>query len=797
MAFGFELAKHRLSRALSEPIQAQLQSLCLPGGPDVFVDRIDVILDGATFTPVFGAGNALVVAMPVDVFFVSMQDLLAFPNQDLPYLPTPSDRIIVKVKLTATGTTLSATAEPPDLNATRLPTQLRETLAEMLAQVINTRLSNNAFDAAPMLAQYGMPVPTSVRISMTPAAILIEYDPTGPTITRTGAGQEWGMFIDAASALAFGLSKLPSELRSGLVSTSAAWAPIGTTPRILANTKLSLGVFDFNLPLDIRMSVVPGAPALLRVDFSWDIEVNAVTVMDVPLSVILNWAGLPGLGAVVSEIFAEALELGLDGIAALADEFLKQALAEQGVQPLGGRSYRIDRPLPPLAMFGVELRVQSLLAIASGMTLGGLVMVDKLPRTALSMGTNPFGAPFFPTTCRKDGPKKPKVKKHLIRYLAGVHLYDAGRFCSAQLLDPVHPAAELIEPSLTATDATTDGFGFDLSVDDANTLTTDIRLLVLTSRGTRMVNFGRPIPAIVDSEGNVINVVGHLDEDCQTYNPNDPWAKVMFGDDPVKLTQEELDPPLEDPGWLALVTGGYGVDVHLVTLEGLEPGEQVVFESASHRIQVSADAQGRVVVPGIAPRGADMPSARLSRLSQRALEKEPRIESLALDAGALFAAQEPLRDAAGHLLPDRGERFAAPMRHFSLGSLRFIASRSDSASLWKPAALNALNPQPLPPEPPPEGSLNPQPLPPEPPDEHPLVRSAGLTGVIAVYALPGMGGERIGIAAMADGRMLVLEAGEDRARVSGTFEGPIGRTITKDGFAIAAGAGHVRLFSVH
>ena len=192
-----------------------------------------------------------------------------------------------------------------------------------------------------------------------------------------------------------------------------------------------------------------------------------------------------------------------------------------------------------------------------------------------------------------------------------------------------------------------------------------------------------------------------------------------------------------------------------------------------------------------------MPSARLSRLSQRALEREPRIESLALDAGALFAAQEPLRDAAGRLLLDRGERFAAPMRHFSLGSLSFIASRSDSASLWKPAALNSLNPQPLPPEPPPEVSLNPQPLPPEPPDEHPLVRAAGLTGVGAVYALPGMRGERIAIAAMADGRMLVLEAGEDRARVSGTFEGPIGRTIAKDGFAVAAGAGLVRLFSVH
>jgi len=58
----------------------------------------------------------------------------------------------------------------------------------------------------------------------------------------------------------------------------------------------------------------------------------------------------------------------------------------------------------------------------------------------------------------------------------------------------------------------------------------------------------------------------------------------------------------------------------------------------------------------------------------------------------------------------------------------------------------------------PEVSLNPQPLPPEPPDEHPLVRSAGLTGVAAVYALPRMSGDRIAITAMADGRMLVLEA---------------------------------------
>ncbi|HUG24313.1 hypothetical protein [Piscinibacter sp.] len=797
MTFGLEFAKHRLSRVLSEPVQLQLQSLCLPGGPDVFIDRIDVVLDGATFHSVYGNGSSLEVRLPVDIFSVSMQDLLSHPNQSPPNLPTPADRVVLNVMLAATGSNLSATAVPPDLSGTRVPVPLQGALSTQLADIVNTAMANNSFDAAPMLSVYGLPAPTVVRLSMTPADILVEYDPAGPTIPRTGPGQEWGMFLDAAPALAFGISKLPPVLRSGLISTSAEWSPLGTLPRVLAKTQLSIGVMEFELPLDIRMSIVQGTPALARVEFTWDIEVDSVTIKGIPLSLILAMAGMPGLALVVSELFAEVIELGLDGVAAIAEDFLDPLLAQQGVIKIGDRSYRVETPLPPLSIFGVELRVQSLLAIASGMTLGGAVLVAKIDRAPMRLSLRPFGSPFFPTTCRKHG-ENPQIHKSKVRYAAGTTFYDCGRFCSAHLLEPSHPAAELIEPALGSADASTDGFGFNLLLDEANTLTKDVRLLVRTARGVRFVNFGKPIPAIVDEHGNVVNVIGHV-KDCRTFNPNDPLAVMLFGDGKIKLTREQIDPPLENPGWISLVKSGYGIDVHLITLGGLDPGEQLVFESASHRIQISADARGRAVVPGLAPRGVDMPVSRLSRLNQRPLSRQAKVETLALDAGAIYRAQTVSEVPSEEPHTGRGQRFAEAIRSFGLGELSFVASKGDPTFLWQPGIVNALNPQPLPPVD--IGSLNPQPLPPEPPpDEHPLVRSIGLRGVHAVYAVPGTDDHRVAIAAMADGRKLVLEAGagvgEERARVAGTFEGPIGRTVTRDGFAVAAGGGLVRLFNV-
>jgi hypothetical protein len=52
-----------------------------------------------------------------------------------------------------------------------------------------------------------------------------------------------------------------------------------------------------------------------------------------------------------------------------------------------------------------------------------------------------------------------------------------------------------------------------------------------------------------------------------------------------------VDAPKEHPDWRELVTSG--LDVQLLTLNGLERGELIQFRSAHHQIDVSADQTGR------------------------------------------------------------------------------------------------------------------------------------------------------------------------------------------------------------
>jgi hypothetical protein len=637
-----------------------------------------------------------------------------------------------------------------------------------------------------------------VQLGLTPASMVVEYDAGGAVGNRLGGGQEWGLFIDVQPALDLGLGKLPAALRSGLVSSSAAWAPDGTVPRVHAQVELDVGLFSFKAPLDIRLSLLPAAPgqpsARLRADVTWDIEVDAMTIMGIPVAVLLKLAGFPGMAAVLaSEGFAEVLELGLDGVAELADKDIEKAFVQAGAQRTGHRSYAFEQALPALAMFGVELRPLSLLASGAGMTLGGVVRVQAVSREPMQLGVNRFGLPFFPTNCRKSGGVRPKVRADQVRYGAGVHFHEMGRFCWARLMphDPV--AAALIEPRLDGTTAATDGFGFHLDLQEASTLHSDVRLLVRTSRGTRVVDLGRPMQAVLDEEGNVTNVAGYL-PNCLTYSTEDKHSLIFGDDDDTLLTRDDLVRPMEEPDWALQVQNGWGIEVQLVAVTGLEPGETVVYESPTHRVQVAADRDGRVLLPGFAPLGAHVTPARLQRLGQGPLTRDEvrLVGGMSLQGGGVL---RPLTD--GDDFADEGGLHRRPdwrmaLDAMSVGAVRLAGLRSQPPA---PGNQAAINPQPLPPG---LDALNPQPLPPEPPQaDHPLVRAIGLRDVHAVHAVPGAKPGQLAIAVMKDGRKLVLDGSADRPRVAGTFEGPIGRVVVGDGFAVAPAGGQLRLFEVH
>lgn len=796
MAYGIEFLRQRLSLCLTEPIQQALASQCLPDGQGLFVDRIDVGHQVAFSTPP-GAPGAVEAALSIHIHLVSLAELMAHPNQSPPELGTSATSIVLRVRLQADGTVLSATAMPPDLSGTGIPSPIREDIAQIIANAANGALGQAGFDLAPMAASFGLPAPTAARVALTADSMVVEFDPAGPAGHRLGDGQQWGLFMDVQPVLDFALGKLPPVLREGLISTSAAWAPAGTTPRVTAEVRLDIGLFVFKLPLDVRLSVVPGAAgaaAKLRADLTWDVEVDAITVMGIPLSWLLKLAGFPGVAAALaSEGFAEALELGLDGAAELADGRIVDAFAQIGAQRTGPRSFMREQDLPPLTLFGIELRPVSLLASGAGMTLGGTVAVKAVSRDPMTLSTQRFGSPFFPSNCRSSGGVKPRVRAEQVRYFAGTHFYDMGRFCGARFLPPDDMAERLIEPRLQSATAATEAFGFDLDIQEANLLQANVRLLVRSSRGTRLVDFGKPIPAVVDADGNVTNVIGHI-WNCLTYSTEDKHS-LIFGNDPFYLTKDDVVPPKEEPGWTWLLEEAWGIEVQMISVTGLEPGETVVYQSATHRVQVAADRDGRVLLPGFAPAGRNIAPATLTRLNQGPLtDREVQlVNSTGLVGGGLLRPR-----AEGEDFIDEGGLQRRPQWTEALRSMHIGAASLAALKVSDAGDLVALNPQPLPPEPPPElGALNPQPLPPEPPpEEHPLVQAIGLKAVQAVFAVPGAKPDQLAIALMQDGRKVVLDGTADRPRVAGTLDGPLGRTIVRNGFAVSQAGAQLRLFEI-
>jgi hypothetical protein len=112
---------------------------------------------------------------------------------------------------------------------------------------------------------------------------------------------------------------------------------------------------------------------------------------------------------------------------------------------------------------------------------------------------------------------------------------------------------------------------------------------VKTARCVRLADLGVPPKIVVDANGQVTNANDNYVDDCHYIDPNND----------IRWRHDDLVIPLEHPDWSELITAG--LDVQLVTLNGLERGELVQFRSARHQIDVTADQNGRAMVPVLLP----------------------------------------------------------------------------------------------------------------------------------------------------------------------------------------------------
>ena len=267
--------------------------------------------------------------------------------------------------------------------------------------------------------------------------------------------------------------------------------------------------------------------------------------------------------------------------------------AKFGGVPLGDRAFALDSALPAIKLGGSEFLYSGVLASPAGMTIGGPVRLPLMPGLeTVELSTTAFGLPFrlqFCSQLAKTGSGDPikGLTINDVKTNARIFLEDAGTFCGFEVISPGAWINSYIFGPAAGTAGNTHDFSVNVPGGVSGSIKTPARIIVKTARGVRLADLGVPPKIVVDAKGQVTNAIDTYIDDCLYIDPNN------YG---LKWGHDDLVIPKEHPDWLTLMASG--LDVQLVTLNGLERGELVQFRSAHHQIDVTADQSGRAMVPG-------------------------------------------------------------------------------------------------------------------------------------------------------------------------------------------------------
>jgi hypothetical protein len=786
MSIELQIQSSVLGTMTARAVQARLRTTCFAPIASVYVDHADV---ANAPVEVVAANAAVHLRVPLDVFIVRREDVLAAPSATPAGATTPAGRVVLLLEIATSGTVLSLRCIDADLG--QLGVVLGPAAPAAKAAIVQAIGSPMTMNLATALGDLGMPTPSSSRVELIDGIVTIRFEPTGNASGHLFPGQEWGLFLDGAAVERLAMSRVPVNLGSRITSMTlqAHWRPAGTTPHVDIDYAGKAQVpdpfaGDLDGTLGCDFSLTPTVTKSLRTTVHWTLHVN--------------------LGDFVPGFIDNAVE------AAIADAMDPTTF---GGTPAGDHTFTIDRPLPDVVFGGARFDYASAVASPAGMTIGGLVRLPlDLGKDTLQPVVTKFGLPFRLTTCRRparsgSGNPSKTVSLSEVKTYSRVWLEGYGEFCEIEVVSP----GKWIEPYINRSGDTPE---IRIVIPSAVALgiVEPVRLLIRTARGVRLVDLGTPPPVQLNAAGEVINAMTSHIPDCLHINVEHgiKWARGGG-----LLDQAVVNPPLEHPDWTTFLGRHHGIDVQLVTLSALEPGELIQFRSHDHSVDVTADRNGRALVPVFLPVANDQVQASLIRVNRRSIADHFAVRT------AIFMDQASLPAGTRHRLASSADGTVVLTTEFknhvdvheigSLGAPMLLkretappqesgcdpaqAKGSYSASMrTKDVAQHevhsVMSAQPRPSHE--EVALNPQPL---PPDE--LARRMDLPGIRSLVAVPGFAEAPIALATMADGSMLVLDLGEDgTARVAGTFTGPIGGMDVAGDWAIVADPNRVSIYRV-
>ncbi len=810
MSIELQIQSSVLRVIIARAVQARLRTTCFPPIASLYVDHADV---ATTPIELFKADAAIRLRVPLDLFIVRREDVLAAPNA-VPAGATASvGTVVIVLELAATGAVVSlrcvdAVPDP------KIALALGANAATAKAVIVNAVGSLPPLNLTEALRGLGMASPSSSKVELVGGVVAIRFEPAGDAAARLFSGHEWGMFLDGVSGKQLVRSKVLDELKLRIPSLTTVehWRPAADTPHVdvdyAAAFKLEPHSANVDGTLGCDFSLTPTITKFLRTTVHWSFHSH--------LHLNLGSA-VPGFVENTVESFIE------DYVESKIGNAFDPATL--GGTAIGDRAFNIDSSLPDVSFAGARLGYASLLASPAGMTLGGAVRLPPDPgKDTVKPSVTKFGFPYRLTSCRvlaKSGSGEPSktVLPGEVYTNGSITLSNLGAFCDFEILSQANLIMPFVRPP---TDTATIWIVIPSLV--ALGITEPVRLVVRTARGVRLVDLGTPPPVDINEQGNVTNAHTSHIKDCFFLDVEHgiKWALAGGLSD-----QSVVNPPMEDPDWATYRGRHLGLEVQLVTLFALEPGELIQFRSADHAIDVTADRNGRSVVPILLPVSNDQIQASLIRVNRRSIvghfttQTAIFMEQANLPAGTLSRWDSTVNGMGASVLTTEFEEhidsheigpLGAPMllKREKVGGyesggraaqanvsrcgasmeMKEIVQRESESAISSQTRQSheevALNPQPLPPRKVVTAAYNPF-----------LAQRIDLPGITSLIAVPGFAEAPIALAKLADGSMLVLDLGEDgTARVAGTFNGPIGVLDVSGDWAFAEDRDRVSIFRV-
>ena len=788
MSIELQIQSSTLAAITARAVQARLRTTCFAPIASIYVDHADV---ADTPIEIIAANETVQIRVPIDVFVVHREDVLAAPNAVPVGTVTPAGTVMVVLEMAAIGAVLSLRCIDADLGPLGLALGANAPAAQAaIINAVGAPMTSNFTEA---LKQLGMPVPMLSRVELISGIIAVRFEPNGNAVEHLFPGQDWGLFLDGVSVEKLAMSKVPKDLTSSITSLviDAHWRPAGSTPHI-------------DLDYAGKAPQVPD-PFSGDIDGTLGCDFSLTSTITKLLRTTVNWSLHINLGDVVPGFIDNIVE-------GVVESYMDPT--KFGGAPIGDHAFTVDTSLPNVSFGGARFEYINVVASPAGMTIGGSVRLPLDPgKDTLQPSVHAFGLPFRLDVCSilaKTGSGAPSKTVSLseVTTTGSVGLENLGAFCDVEIVSP----GNWIEPYIKRPTDDTPQIRIVIPSAVALGITKPVRLIVHTARGVRLVDLGTPPPVILDANGSVTNALTFYIPDCLDINVEHgiEWAKSGG-----LLDQSVVNPPLEHPDWTTYLGRDRGLNVQLVTLSALEPGELIQFRSHDHAVDVTADRNGRALVPVLLPVTNNQEGASLIRVNRSSIAGHFTMQT------AIFVGQANLPAGTQNRLDSSVEGMAILTTEFEdhidtheIGSLgapilvkREAARTQESNRGVAQVEVNHLSAsmeikdrvqreshttissQTRPSHD--EIALNPQPLPPL------FAQRITLPGITSLVAVPGFLEAPIALATMADDSVLVLDLGEDgTARVAGTFTGPIGVLNESGDWAFAADSDQVSIFRI-